>query len=36
MKDKLIALSYQLSKKYCNKALHKSLEGILTAKISKH
>ena len=34
MKDELIALYYQLSK-CCNKVQHKSLEGVLTAKISK-
>ena len=34
MKYELIALYYQLLK-CCNKVQHKSLEGILTAKITK-
>ena len=35
MKDKLIALYYELSK-CCNKVQHKGLEGILTEKISNN
>ena len=35
MKDVLIALYYYLSK-CCNKVQHKSLEGILKAKMSNN
>ena len=35
MKDKLISLYYRLSE-CCNKIQHKSLEGMLTAKISNN